>query len=77
MHTLAHHLLVPLLYFSLLSYFPNKRASGEEDLELAALVQAIQIAPKTEIMRIYVMIVFVVVVCLTALLEYNCFTMVC
>ena len=46
------------LYFSLLSYFPNKRVSGEESLDLVALVHAIQVAPKMEIIRIQVMILF-------------------
>ena len=51
-HTHTH------LYFSLLSYFPNKRVSGEENLELVAFVHAIQVAPKIEIIRIQVMILF-------------------
>ena len=51
-HTHTH------LYFSLLSYFPNKRVSGEESLDLVALVHAIQVAPKMEIIRIQVMILF-------------------
>ena len=57
-HTHIHTHTHTHLYFSLLSYFPNKRVSGEENLELVAFVHAIQVAPNIAIIRIQVLILF-------------------